>query len=406
MKILQINTSLNSGSHGRIAEDIGKVLLTNGHESVIAAAHTGRGSTSQVITVGTSRDRKLHGLTTRLFDRHGFGSAGATKELVNNIGKVKPDLVHLHNIHGYYLNIAVLFEYLKKTGVPVVWTFHDCWPFTGHCSYFDRYNCVKWQTECYQCPNKKGYPASYGLDQSKRNYHDKKRIFNGVQNLQIVTPSKWLANHVQHSFLQNYPVQVIHNGIDISSFKPQNGNAEIKKKWNLTGKKIILGVASIWDKRKGLDDFIQLSKHIKPGEQIVLVGLEQKIINNLPANITGIARTESIAELAELYAAAEVFVNPTYVDNFPTTNIEALACGTPVVTYNTGGSPEAIDEQTGFVVEKGDIASLATAIQKAIAIGKEHYTPLCRARAEQYFNKEERYRDYLRVYEELVGSKE
>lgn len=402
MKVLQINTSLNSASHGRIAEDIGKILLVNGHESVIAAAHTGRESASGVITVGTALDRKLHGLTTRIFDRHGFGSAGATKELVNNIGDIKPDLVHLQNIHGYYLNIAVLFEYIKKTAVPVVWTFHDCWPFTGHCSYFERYSCIKWQTECYQCPNKKGYPTSYGLDQSKRNFHDKKRIFNGVQHFQIVTPSKWLANHVKHSFLQNYPVQVIHNGIDINSFKPQNGDAEIKKKWNLTGKKIILGVASIWDKRKGLDDFIQLSKRIKPDEQVVLVGLEQKIINGLPANITGIARTESIAELAELYAAAEVFVNPTYVDNFPTTNIEALACGTPVITYNTGGSPEAIDEHTGFVFEKGDIAGLAAAIQKVITKGKAHYQPLCRERAEKYFNKDDRYVDYLRLYDEIV----
>jgi putative colanic acid biosynthesis glycosyltransferase len=402
MKLLQINTTVNSGSTGRIAEEIGLLAMQAGHQSFIAAANTTRPSSSGVIQIGTSWDRKLHGLKTRLLDRHGFGSGKATKELVSTIEQLNPDLIHLHNIHGYYLHIELLFNYLKEVQKPVVWTFHDCWPFTGHCSYFDAVNCFKWQTECYKCPNKKGYPASYGLDKSKRNFHDKKRIFNSVQHAQIVTPSKWLANHVQKSFLQYYPVQVIPNGINLNQFKPYLESDEIKKKWNLVGKKIILGVASIWDKRKGLEDFIQLSHRIKSGQHIVLVGMEQKIIKSLPFNITGIERTESIVELAELYASADVFVNPTYVDNFPTTNIEALACGTPVITYNTGGSPEAIDENTGIVVEKGNIETLAKAITQVIDKGKEHYSNHCRVRAEKYFNKDDRYRDYLKIYESLI----
>lgn len=402
MNLLQINASVNSGSTGRIAEDIGRVWMESGNESYIAAANTNQPSKSKVIKIGSASDRYLHGFKTRMFDRHGFGSKNATKKFVTEIEEINPDIIHLHNLHGYYLNIEVLFNYLKSVQKPVVWTFHDAWSFTGHCSYFDRVNCYKWQTGCFSCPNKTGYPASYGLDQSKRNFYDKKLIFNSVQLLQIVTPSKWLGNHVQHSFLQKYPIQVIHNGIDSNSFKPQNSNAEIKKRWNHTGKKIILGVASIWDRRKGLDDFIQLSKSIKSDEQIVLVGLEQKIVDGLPANITGITRTESIADLAELYAAAEVFVNPTYVDNFPTTNLEALACGTPVITYNTGGSPEAIDEKTGIIVQKGNIDDLKNAVERVIENGKEYYSANCRERAVSLFNKDDRFNDYLKLYQSMI----
>lgn len=402
MKVLQINTVVNSGSTGRIAEDIGLASIANGYHSYIAAAYTSRPSASEVIKIGNELDRKFHGLKTRLFDRHGFGSTKATLSLVQNIKEIEPDIIHLHNIHGYYLHIGILFEYLKKAQLPVVWTFHDCWPFTGHCSHFDRYGCYKWKTQCFHCPNKKGYPASYGLDQSRRNYNDKKILFNGIRNLQIVTPSEWLVEHVRHSFLHQYPVQMIHNGIDLNDFKPQNKIPRIKQKWNLAEKKIILGVASTWKKRRALEDFIELSKILKPDEQIILVGLTEKMTKDLPANIIGIERTESIAELAELYSAAEVFINPTYIDNFPTTNIEALACGTPVITYNTGGSPEAIDSETGIVVEKGNINELYNGISTVLRNGQEHYSSNCRKRAEDMFDKKDRYGDYLKLYEEMM----
>jgi len=401
MKILQINTAVNSGSTGRIAEDIGLAAMSAGYHSFIAAGFTNRPSQSEVISIGSGWDKKIHGLKTRLFDRHGFGSANATRALVKQMAEINPGVIHIHNIHGYYINIKILFNYLKKVQKPVVWTFHDCWPFTGHCSYFDRYSCVKWQTGCFACPNKKGYPASWGLDNSKKNYHDKKRIFNGMENLHIVTPSRWLAEHVKNSFLSAYPVHVFHNGINIETFKPV-ATEDVVRKYSLPDKRIILGIASTWDRRKGLDDFISISKIISNGEQIVLVGLSEKQREGLPPNITGISRTENIQELAALYSAASVFVNPTYVDNFPTTNIESLACGTPVITYNTGGSPEAIDGQTGCVVEKGDIKGLAAAIKKVMEKGKAHYSPLCRARAVKLFNKEDRYSDYLKLYEKIV----
>jgi putative colanic acid biosynthesis glycosyltransferase len=406
LRIIQINTTVNSGSTGRIAEDIGKGLMENGHESYIAYGRGSGISQSYLIKVGNQTDIILHGIKTAVLDRHGFGSRTATKKLIDEIDRIKPDAIGLHNIHGYYLNVEILFDYLYKVKIPVVWTLHDCWAFTGHCTYYDSIGCEKWKTLCQVCPKKKFYPSSYGLDQSKKNHLDKQRLFNQLNNLHLITPSRWLSNEVRQSRLDFQSAHVIHNGIDLEVFKPQDQEF-IKKHINgihfFGDKKIILGCASIWDKRKGLDDFIQLSYLFDENHKIVLIGLNADQISKLPKGILGISRTESIEELAAWYSTADVFVNPTYQDNFPTTNLEALACGTPVITYNTGGSPEAIDEETGMVVEKGNLPALKTAIELITAKGKTHYQSLCRARAEKYFNKNERYLDYLHLYESLVN---
>ena len=402
LKIIQINTTVNTGSTGRIAEDIGKLILVNEHESYIAAGFTDRPSTSQVIRIGNAWDIKFHGLKTRLFDRHGFGSKNATIQLVQKIVQISPDIIHLHNLHGYYLHIGVLFDYLKEIQKPVIWTFHDCWPFTGHCSHFDRINCYKWQKGCYSCPLYTAYPGSWWLDQSTANYNDKNEIFNGVKGLSIVTPSVWLSNHVKNSFLGNYSVKCIHNGVDLNVFLPSAPSKSILKKYKINTTPFILGVASIWSFRKGLKDFEDLAQLNDGSFQIVLVGLSKKQIKSLPLGIVGIERTENTQELASLYAASNVFVNPTYVDNFPTTNIEALACGTPVITYNTGGSPEAIDIATGIVLEKGDLNGLVKAIMQICNNGKDYYSAKCRERAVLLFNKDDRYNDYLAMYKQLL----
>ena len=398
--ILQINTTVNSGSTGRIAEDIAKLVMQQGHESYIAFGRGNRPSSSKTIRIGGEWITKMHMLKSRLLDRHGFGSTRATREFVKKLTSINPDIIHLHCIHGYYLNVEVLFNYLKQAGKPVVWTFHDCWPFTGHCSYFDAVNCYKWGSECHKCPNLGGYPKSWFRDNSKNNFHRKKDLFNGISNLTIVTPSKWLADHTKNSFLKEYPVEIIHNGVDLDMFKLRDNKT--KSRYNIRKKNYILGVASVWDKRKGLSDFLRLRDILPKEMEIVLVGLNQKQISDLPNGITVIARTENVTELADLYSCASVFANPTYVDNFPTTNIEALACGTPVVTFNTGGSPEAIDDRTGLVVEKGDIKGLAEAIKIITEKGKGHYAPICRERAERLFNKDERFMDYLQLYESLI----
>jgi len=400
MKILQINIAVNSGSTGRIAEDIGKVLIANGHESFIAYGRGNQQSQSKLIKIGNQRDMLLHGVKSMLFDRHGFGSTIATKNLIDKIEEIKPDAIGLHNIHGYYLNIKVLFEYIAKENIPVIWTFHDCWPFTGHCTYFDSVNCEKWKTQCSKCPKTKMYPVSLGYDNSFKNYQDKKAIFNSITNLKVVTPSHWLKELVSDSFL-NHGATCIHNGVDLKQFRPAKECNKLKERLKLQNKKVVLGVASIWDERKGLKDFKILSETLSIHLQIVLIGLTKKQIENLPINIIGVERTESTAELALYYSLANVFVNPTYQDNFPTTNIEALACGTPVVTYRTGGSPEAVDSETGVVVNKGEVEELRSAIESVVSKGKTSCQDQCRARAEKYFNKEDRYLEYLQLYEQI-----
>ncbi|MDD3771855.1 MAG: glycosyltransferase [Weeksellaceae bacterium] len=402
MKVLQINSIANTGSTGRIAEDIGRILLENNHESFIGFGRYARPSASKLIKIGSSFDLIIHGIKSRIFDLHGFGSSLATKQFIKEIEKINPDIIHLHVLHGYYLNVEILFRYLKKVEKPILWTFHDCWSFTGHCSHFDFVNCYRWEKECFSCPNKKGYPASLIVDNSKANFNRKKSLFQEVKNISIVCPSNWLSNHAKRSFFKDYPIHTIYNGIDLNAFTPYKSNG-FQKKYNINSKVFVLGVANVWTSKKGFDDFLELRKILTNTIGIVLVGLKVKQIKNLPLGIFGITHTESIAELTSLYSMAAAFVNPTYADNFPTTNIEALACGTPVITYNTGGSPEAVDENTGIVVEKGNLEALAKAIEKVVEKGKDHYRPLCRARAEKYFNKNDRYQDYLKIYEQLIS---
>jgi putative colanic acid biosynthesis glycosyltransferase len=397
MKVLQINTVAQSGSTGRITSDISDILEAHGHQSVIAY---GRGMTPKKtsIKIGTAFDKYAHGVKSLLFDRHGFGSYRATKEFTKAITALDPDVIHLHNLHGYYLNVEVLFKFLKEFNNPIVWTLHDCWPFTGHCAYYDYVNCYRWETECFSCPNKKRYPLSILIDNSTSNFHRKKALFNSVSNLTIVTPSHWLARSTKRSFLGSYPVEVIHNGIDLQVFKPQEENVQPLDNDSRDTRKIILGVASVWNRRKGFDDFIQLSRGLPDDYRIVLVGLDDSQRKGLPANVTGIAKTGSVEELRVLYSTASVFVNPTSADNFPTTNLEALACGTPVVTYETGGSAEAIDSTCGLVVQKNNVQELKQAILELLKKDKSEFKNACLSRAVSKFSKDDRYHDYLQLY--------
>jgi len=400
-KILQINSVVNSGSTGRIAEEIGQTALAAGWESYIAYGRNDRPSKSELIKIGSDWDIKMHGIQTRLFDRHGLASKTATKKLVQKIEKIKPDIIHLHNIHGYYLNIEILFCFLKQANIPVVWTLHDCWPITGHCSYFSFIGCEKWKTQCYNCPQKKSYPASFLLDRSKKNHHLKKELFTSLPNLTLVPVSNWLSDLLKESFLKDFPVKVIYNGINTDVFKPTQ-DSYFRKKYQLENKTILLGVANVWSQRKGLNDFIKLSGQLGKDLKIVLMGLKQKQIKMLPKKIIRLERTENLEELAELYASSDIFLNPTYEDNFPTTNLESLACGTPVITYRTGGNSEAIDKDTGIIVEKGDINGLIEAIHQIKNKGKKAYTEACINRANDLFNKKDCFMEYINLYNSLI----
>lgn len=397
-RLVEINTCANSGAPGTIAENIALQASKKGWECEIAYGRGKRPSAFPLYRVGNDLDIYCHGIQSRLLDNHGLCSTQATKQFVRHLDEFKPDVVHLHNIHGYFINYQVLFDYLHRWGGPIVWTLHDCWPVTGHCSCFDTIACDKWKSLCHNCPQPQSYPTSYLLDRSKRNYEAKRDAFLSVASQIVLVPvSDWLNDIIGQSFLSHCRRTVIHNGIDVEIFRPYSHAQDDAK--------LILGVANRWSDRKGkgLADFYELAQRLPQGFRIVLVGLNDRQMRNLPPAIEGIKHTDSVAELAELYSKASVFVNPTWEDNFPTTNLEALACGTPVVTYRTGGSPEAIDQTTGIVVEKGDINGLAEAIETIVSSSDRYTTEQCRSRALRLYRREDRFREYVDLFEGLIG---
>ena len=406
-KLVQINPVLRvSTSTGRIMQEIGELAMRRGWESYVAYGKGRDGiqpCKSKIIPAGNLWSTLWHGMETRLFDRHGLASSQATRKLVSQIEEIRPDIIHLHNIHGYFLDYRVLFRYLSHCGRPVVWTVHDCWLYTGHCYYYSYAGCQKWQHGCHHCPQQRKFPASLLFDRSARNYADKKAAFTSMpkDKLMIVPVSDWIKREMKKSFLKDYEFRVIHNGINLDTFRICDAR-KARARYGLEGKHVLLGVASIWNKEKGLDDFIQMSQSLKDDERIVLVGIKPEEKKRLPKNIVGISRTENIHQLAELYSAADAFVNPTWQDNYPTVNMEAIACGTPVVTYRTGGSIEAVTDATGAVVPQGDIKGLLDAARALRAQGKARNQALCREYALHHFNKEDRYADYFSLYEELM----
>lgn len=397
--LLQINTNVGWNSTGRISEEIGKYAIERGWLSTIAYGRKMDGkpaSASRLIRVGKDTDIILHGIGTRLFDRHGLFSKRATKDLIKRIEEIRPDIIQLHNIHGYYLNYQELFAYFARTGIPVVWTLHDCWPFTGHCAYFDIADCRKWINGCNHCQLKRMYPASFLCDNSEINYELKKQAFTSLENLHIVTVSKWLNEVVKNSFLDRFPSYVIYNGIDISSYS----QSKIKKE------PIVLGVASKWDARKGLDTFVDLRKKLPKKYRIVLIGLSPGQIRNLPKGIEGIPRINEQNVLNTWYHRALVFVNPSLCENLPTTNMEAQACGTPVVAFDCGGMRETITDKTGILVKENHIDGLVEAIMeidsnKSIYCGED-----CIEHIENKFNKKKNFISYIDLYDSILAARD
>lgn len=362
-KLLVINSVAGIKSTGRIVTDIIEQYEGEGYECKVAYGRWDipekyKGNSYKI---GNRLDLLCHVAQTRLFDRHGLGSYWATKRFIQWASMFNPDILWLHNIHGYYINYPVLFKWIKtRPGMEVKWTLHDCWSFTGHCAHFEEVSCYKWENGCSKCPQKTQYPQSKIFDNSKYNYKAKKEAFLGVADLTIYTPSKWLANLVGRSFLSEYKAEVQYNKIDLTDFKPMPSDFRIKN--GLNDKIIVLGAASSWGASKGLYDFFQLRKKLNDKYAIVMVGLSNKQLRTVPPGIIGKGLTHSKKELAEIYSAADVFLNPTYSDTYPTVNLEAQACGTPVITYRAGGSPESVPDEN--VVEAGDLDSVVKLIEK------------------------------------------
>lgn len=391
--LLQINVTANWGSTGKIAEQIGQCAISHGWDSYIAYGRWYNPSQSHLIKIGNKLDMYQHYAEQRILDNEGLCSRRATKEFIKRINEIKPDVIQLHNIHDHYLNYRLLFEYLNKTDIKVVWTFHDCWAFTGHCFHFITKGCERWKSGCFDCPLQHEYPKTF-FDHSRKNYTMKKNLFGANNNLTIIACSEWIANFVRQSFLKDKPIYVINNGVDLNVFKDSESLDTNKKSFH------VLAVSNVWNKDKGFDDILKLREILSNEYEITIVGVTKQQLNSLPQGIVGIERTQNVHELVALYSKVDVFINPTYADNFPTVNLEALACGTPVITYRTGGSPEAIDEKTGIVVEQGDLNGLV----EAIRMMKDN--PLsssdCRKRAEDYFGKDKCYDMYIDLYDSLL----
>lgn len=356
MKIVQISAAYEVTSVGQIVKNIHESLLQNGHESFVFYGRKKRKNrTKNVVFFNNSFSLLLHVFITRIFDSHGLGSIIPTMILIVRLIQLKPNIIHIHNLHGYYLNYPILLSFLKNCKAKKIFTLHDCWTFTGHCSHFLYADCNKWKSECRQCPLLNKYPESKFIDSSRINFLYKKYFFSNLKKSDtiFITPSKWLKSMISFSFLQKFNSRVIHNGIDLKTFKPSN--KEFKKKH--LNKFIILGVANVWTKEKGIEFFINLSKNLNDDYMIVLIGKIDKI-HKLPSNVIFIERTENKEVLTDMYSSADVFINPTLEDTFPTVNIEALACGTPVISFNSGGSIEMLDTKHSKVVNDRNIQTI------------------------------------------------
>ena len=405
VKVLEINAT-NTFSTGNIMFGIAEVAKEKGYDVYTASKYTRQSKELENLVnhkdhylIGSRWENTLARYFAWYTDIQDFGPKIGTRKLIKKIKKIKPDIIHLHDIVGWYIDIGIFFEYLKKINVPVIWTMHCCWAYTGRCIYYDAAKCYKWKIECNHCPQRNSYPYSKIFDKSRFNYKRKKKLITSIKNINIVTPSEWLKSEVKESFLKDYPVTVINNGIDLELFKPRESN--FRNAFGLEDKKIVLFVAAAWSERKGLKDALEIAKRLDDDYKVVVVGLSKKQEEKCPDNVISLGKIRDIKKLTEVYTQADVFVNPTYEDNFPTVNIEAQACGTPVITYNTGGSGENIDLRVGEVIEKGNVDEIEKQIKNICK--KETDKEELRKFVESNYSKKDKFLDYIKLYQEVLN---
>lgn len=399
MRIFQLNTVCGIKSTGRIAAEIGKLVEADGGECLIGTGANFVPDPAKHMAVKTLSvpKRKAYSLLIRWLDAEGCFNWFGTWKLTRKMESFRPDVVHLHNIHGGYLHAGMLFRYLKKKNIPVVWTLHDCWPFTGHCAYFDYSGCERWQTRCHDCPQLHSYPVCRGVDGSGRNHIRKQKQFTSLPNLTMVAPCRWMTEPLGKSYMKDYPVRVIYNGVDLKSFRPVE--SDIRKRFGVENGKLVLAMASDWDERKGLRYLIKAAEKLGGDYHFVVIGLSKAQVDALPKGMVGIEHTANVEELVQWYSAADCLANPSMEDNMPMVNLEALACGTPIVTFRTGGCPEAVDEKTGIVVEKEDVDGLCEGIRR-ITPKTEECKAACLERSKM-FDAASTFENYLKLYKEL-----
>lgn len=403
MKVLEINTVYGIGSTGKIVSDLYEMLLAHGDDCRIAYARGQAPDEVKTIKIGNKADVYYHGVMTRITDKHAMYSVHATRELIQRIRDYGPDLIHLHNLHGYYLDIRTLFSFLQEYSRPVVWTLHDCWSYTGHCSHYMNAGCMKWRTQCGHCPQKGEYPASRLRDNSSENYRIKKELFTSLKQLHLVTPSRWLKGEVEQSFFKGIPCTAVPNGIELETFylKKEGQQDALKKKYGFAGKKVILGAANVWTKQKGWDDFMLLPGLLPPDYQVVMVGLDGKQQKGLPSSIAGYPRTAGLEELADFYRMADVYFNASCQETMGMTTGEAICCGTPVVAYRATAVPESVGEGCGVVLNPHDVEGAAEAAVSLCENAKRHFAACAVYR--NRFEKKAFCEAYYAIYREMLN---
>ena len=397
MKIAYLN-AYGNGSTGKIVDSLRRVCQQNGIETISIFSREHSSSTMPTIKCFNKAEFYLDAICTRMFDNHGLNSKNNTKKIIKILKEFKPDIIHIHNLHGYWINYEKLFKFIRYNDIKVVWTFHDCWAFTGHCVHFDYISCDKWKEGCCRCGQLKEYPASLLLDGSKKNYKKKKKYFTSLNSdsMVVVTPSEWLGDKVRDSFFNKYDIKVINNGVDLQKFRYTVSD----KRDNIINKgyeRIILGVAGDWNDRKGLKYIIDAANLRKNWTFVVIGRIDNNKKQNSNGNILYIDKTENVEDLAKWYSAADVFVNPTLEDTYPTTNLEAIACHTPVVTFPTGGSGEII-KKTGFgIITTGRTCeSLIEGIERVF-----EKNIICNGYTE-YIDAERKFYEYIDVYKKII----
>jgi glycosyltransferase involved in cell wall biosynthesis len=398
---MQINSCYGEGSTGKIVRDINETILKNGMEGFVAYG-VGKAKNNCIYPMSSNLYRKTNVLKTRLFGKHGFYSRYATEKLLRWIDGINPDLYHLHNIHGHYINIKILFEYIADKKKPIIWTLHDCWAFTGHCAYFDCVSCEKWKTGCGRCAIRRHYPNSWFFDRSTGSWKDKRKLFNSVKDLTIITPSHWLFELVAQSFLSGHDIRLINNGIDLDIFKPTHSN--IRSEIDAEEYFLIVGLASKLLQKSNNNLLEYLHKKLPPDVKILLFG-GGVVDKRYTERVVSIPYISDMHKLATYYSAGDVFVNPTLEDNFPTINIEAIACGTPVIVYNVGGAAEMIDDKTGVAVPLNNKQKLFDAIMLYYHSRNElgAIRNMCINRANMLYRNHDRFKDYINLYKEKIN---
>ena len=400
-RVLQINVCFNVYSTGRIVSELSAYVHREGWQT-FAAFRAGTfidDHITELVPIGGGTDKYLHFIKSFCFDAHGLGSRDATKTLLNDIKKISPDIIHIHNLHGYYLNYELLFRYLNQLRIPVIITAHDCWTFTGHCAHFVTAGCYKWESVCNHCQLKSKYPKSL-IDRSKNNFYRKKSLFLENNNIHIVAVSEWLGKMISRSFLRDKRMSVINNGVDVQLFRPLAFTPEMGM--IPRNKKVILAVSSVWYKDKGFDDYFHLAEKLPEDMVICMVGLSKKQMSRLPSNIIGISRTANVEEMVRVYNRADVVLSLSYAESFGLSIAEAMACGTPAVVYDNTALPELISPGTGRVVRTGDVDGVVNAVVDLLSKDEQETSRMCRERAVQQYNKEDTYKKYFQLYLDLM----